>query len=128
MRRIAIVAVMLTAGIAQAQLPMAGTAAAPMHAPAPVAMPAVPAYNAAPNCHCDSPMMAAGVADDDGSSRRLFESDRAFPGFIGPISNPVLTKDPRSLTEVRALFVNNWFPEGNTVLGGGELQAYGLQA
>src|SRR4029079_12694137 len=42
-------------------------------------------------------------------------------------SNPVLTKDPRSLTEARALFVNNWIPEANPVLGGGAAQAYGLQ-
>lgn len=30
-------------------------------------------------------------------------SDRSFPRFIGPISNPVLAKDPRSLTEIRFL-------------------------
>ena len=33
--------------------------------------------------------------DDAPVSRGFLESDRAFPGFIGPISNPVLSKDPR---------------------------------
>ena len=40
----------------------------------------------------------------DAETRGLLESDRAFPNFIGPISNPILTKDPRSLTELRPLF------------------------
>src|SRR5262245_13442662 len=58
--------------------------------------------------------------------RRLFESDRAFDSFIGPISNPVLSKDPRALTEARLLFVNNWIPDEHPFQGG-DLQAYGLQ-
>ena len=58
--------------------------------------------------------------------RRLLESDRAFEGFIGPISNPVYSKDPRSLTEARALFIHNQIPGGHP-LGGGNFQAYGLQ-
>ena len=31
----------------------------------------------------------------------LFQSDHAFDGFTGPLSNPVQFKDPRSLTESR---------------------------
>jgi hypothetical protein len=58
--------------------------------------------------------------------RGLFESDHAFDNFIGPISNPVLSKDPRSLTEARFLFVGDWIP-GSGGLGGGDFQAYGLQ-
>jgi hypothetical protein len=58
--------------------------------------------------------------------RRLFESDRAFEGFIGPISNPVFSKDPRSLTEARALFIHNQIPGGHP-LGGGNFQVFGLQ-
>jgi hypothetical protein len=54
------------------------------------------------------------------------ESDRAFPGFIGPISNPVLSKDPRSLTEARLLIVHDQIPPDNP-LGGGNFQVYGLQ-
>ncbi len=60
------------------------------------------------------------------SSRKLFESDRAFSGFIGPISNPVLAKDPRALTEARALFVDDFIP-GEHPFNGGDFQVYGLQ-
>lgn len=64
----------------------------------------------------------------DGCARKLFESDHAFPNFIGPISSPVLSKDPRSLTEARMLHVSNWFPKGHPVFAGGDAQIYGLQA
>jgi hypothetical protein len=56
-----------------------------------------------------------------------FESDPAFPGFVGPISNPFLSKDPRSLTELRLVFLNNEIPTGRP-LGGGNFQVIGLQA
>lgn len=39
-----------------------------------------------------------------------FNSDTAFPRFIGPSSNPWLSKDPRSLTEGRILGILNWSP------------------
>lgn len=60
------------------------------------------------------------------SGRKLFESDHAFDGFIGPITNPVLAKDPRSLTEARLLFVNNQIPPEN-LIGPGNFQVYGMQ-
>lgn len=63
----------------------------------------------------------------DGCARKPFESDHAFPNFIGPISSPVMSKDPRSLTEARGLFIQNWLPASHA-LGGGEFQAYALQA
>jgi hypothetical protein len=56
----------------------------------------------------------------------MFASDRAFEGFIGPITNPVLTKDPRSLTEARFLFINNVI-DGNNPIGGGDFQVYAMQ-
>lgn len=59
-------------------------------------------------------------------ARGLFQSDREFEGFVGPISNPVLSKDPRSNTYARFLFVNNNIPAGHP-LGGGNIQVYGLQ-
>jgi hypothetical protein len=59
--------------------------------------------------------------------RKLFESDREFEGFVGPISNPVLAKDPRSNTYLRFLFINNSFPGGHP-FGGGTAQIYGIQA
>lgn len=58
--------------------------------------------------------------------RRPFESDRAFDNFIGPVSNPINTKDPRSLTEGRILFIQNHIPTGNP-LGSGDFQVYAFQ-
>jgi hypothetical protein len=59
--------------------------------------------------------------------RGCFESDGAFPGFVGPISNPYLSKDPRSLTELRLVFINNEIPTGHP-LQGGNFEVISLQA
>lgn len=98
----------------------AGLGAEPGPAPAPAA---TYTMESAPGL---DPRLAEAFAPADGCPRRLFESDRAFDGFIGPISNPVLSKDPRALTEARLLFVADWIP-GDNPLGGGDFQAYGLQ-
>lgn len=58
--------------------------------------------------------------------RRFLESDHAFDGFIGPITNPIFAKDPRSLTEARALFINNVI-DPQSAIGPGNFQAYALQ-
>jgi len=60
-------------------------------------------------------------------TRRLFESDHAFDGFCEPLSNPVQSKDPRSLTEVRLLFIGDWSRPSTPVIGGGTIQIYGMQ-
>ncbi len=91
----------------------------------PVALPAMLAPGAAPKYTppvaqpCISDLCATPV-------RGLFQSDREFEGFVGPVSNPVLSKDPRSNTYARLLFVNNNIP-GAHPFGGGSIQAYGLQ-
>jgi hypothetical protein len=58
--------------------------------------------------------------------RPLFQSDHCFDNFIGPVTNPVLSKDARSLTEARFLFVQNKIDPQHP-FGGGDFQAYGLQ-
>ena len=50
-------------------------------------------------------------------------SDHCFDRFISPLSNPFFFEDPRSLTEVRTLFIDNTLPRDNT--GGGDVQVYG---
>lgn len=40
---------------------------------------------------------------------------------------PILSKDPRSLTELRPLFISNWIPKGNAALRGGDFQVYAAQ-
>lgn len=88
----------------------------------PAAVPAMPKATAAPIEHVAPVYEAAPCLE----GRRLFESDREFCTFIGPISNPVLAKDPRALTEVRLLFVNDWIPNEHPFQGG-DFQAYGMQ-
>lgn len=56
--------------------------------------------------------------------RGRFESDHGFDGFIAPVSNPYLAKDPRATTAVRGMFVSNWIPGRAPVLGGGDFQTY----
>lgn len=128
MRWIALAGMMLAAtGLSRAAEPVYH---APYPAPAnqPIVMPAMPSHDPTSSPYGAPAIGPSMIAGPNGGGRGLFESDREFPGFIGPISNPVLSKDPRSLTELRALFVNNWFPDSNPVLGGGDAQIYGMQA
>jgi hypothetical protein len=78
----------------------------------------------------DDPMPAdtgenhfADTGWEDGH-RRFLTSDRAFPGFIGWISNPEFNIDPRSLTQIMPLYLGVWtdqfkiLPEGNAQIMG----------
>lgn len=60
------------------------------------------------------------------SGRRPFESDHAFDGFVGPFSNPIQFKDPRSLTEARGIFLAAW-SDPAMALGDTTAQVYALQ-
>lgn len=51
-------------------------------------------------------------------------SERCFDDFISPVSNPIYFEDPRTLTEVRFLFLHHNLPAG---LGGNSVQAYVAQ-
>ncbi|MFO0929716.1 MAG: hypothetical protein U0736_22290 [Gemmataceae bacterium] len=139
MRRIALSTLLLISAVAPAQIvpgkpivqtpapPLVGTPAPAVVAPAAPPAPVV-AGAAVPVLGDHSYIVGDGVAPMLGDGGRApFESDHAFPNFIGPISSPVLSKDPRSLTEARALFIQNWLPKDHA-LGGGEFQAYGMQA
>lgn len=112
--RMASVAVVLFCGFLQAQ----------QLTPSIQVAPAVPAMGGTPVL---APEMVAG-GEVRGSYRGLFQSDHDFPSFIGPITSPVLSKDPRSLTELRGLFINNWFPNSHPVFAGGNAQVYAAQA
>jgi hypothetical protein len=94
----------------------------------PLACPA-PAVDDGPNAWSPGPAAKHPPAEPpvDTGLRGCFESDQAFPGFVGPISNPFLSKDPRSLTEVRLVFINDEIPSTHP-LGGGSFQAIGVQA
>lgn len=58
-------------------------------------------------------------------------SDSCFNDFISPMINFVYFEDPRSVSEVRPIFVNHWVPNrigtGGAVSAGGTAQLYALQ-
>jgi hypothetical protein len=70
--------------------------------------------------------------------RGSFESDKCFPNFISPVSNPFFFEDPRALTELRPIFMYQRFPNqlqiftdlGSGVvhnINGGTAEFFGLQ-
>jgi hypothetical protein len=54
----------------------------------------------------------------------LLPSDHCFDSFISPLSNPFFFEDPRSLTEVRGIFIDNNLP---TTIGAGDAQVWAMQ-
>jgi hypothetical protein len=62
------------------------------------------------------------------TTHHWFESDHCFDNFISPVTNPFLFEDPRSLTEVRPIFIYQATPIGNPVFHGGDIEYFGLQA
>jgi hypothetical protein len=60
-------------------------------------------------------------------SRPLFQSDHAFDGFISPISNPFYFEDPRSLTELRPLFIYQAASTHNPIFHGADIEFFGVQ-
>jgi hypothetical protein len=66
--------------------------------------------------------------DRECDTRKWFESDHAFDYFASPITNPFLFEDPRSITEVRPIFMFQTIPSGDPNFRGGNIEFYGLQA
>ena len=58
-------------------------------------------------------------------------TDACFNDFVSPMINFVYFEDPRSVTEIRPIFVNHWVPDnigtGGAVSAGGTVQLYALQ-
>ncbi len=57
-----------------------------------------------------------------------FQSDHDFDSFASPVSNPFFFEDPRSLTEIRPIFIWQKIPDGNSQFQGGNAEFFGLQA
>jgi hypothetical protein len=72
------------------------------------------------------PGIGGGAFDSDGR-HHLFESDHAFNDFISPVSNPFYFEDPRSLTEVRPVFLYQGTPEHNYIFHGGDIEYFGVE-
>jgi hypothetical protein len=60
------------------------------------------------------------------TGRCCFQSDCAFPTLISPVTSPFLFEDPRSLTEVRPIFIYQQMP-GSSAFGGGNSGFFGVQ-
>jgi hypothetical protein len=67
---------------------------------------------------------------DKGSAtgRCTFQSDTCFNGLISPVSNPFFFEDPRSLTELRPIFMYQSVPSSNPLFRGGSAYFFGTQA
>jgi hypothetical protein len=63
-----------------------------------------------------------------GATRHWFQSDTCFNGLISPVTNPFFFEDPRSLTEVRPIFMFQGVPTNNPRFGGGDVIFFGTQA
>jgi hypothetical protein len=59
--------------------------------------------------------------------RSPFQSDHCFDGFISPVSNPFFFEDPRSLTELRPIFIYQSIPHRNYAFQGGNIDFFGVQ-
>ena len=68
-----------------------------------------------------------GFGDQD-RDRIAFQSDCAFNNFISPITNPFLAEDPRSLTELRPIFMYQGIPGNQYYYQGGNIMFLGTQA
>jgi hypothetical protein len=76
---------------------------------------------------CDGDCGSFDCCDNFNGRRRILgmlPSDHCFDAFISPISNPFFFEDPRSLTEVRGIFLDNNLPAG---IGSGDLQVWAGQ-
>jgi hypothetical protein len=62
-----------------------------------------------------------------GPGHKCFVSDHSADTLVSPITNPFLFEDPRSLTEVRPIFIYQTAPNRNTAFGGGNSEFFGLQ-
>ena len=82
---------------------------------------------------CDSGCCDSGCLDrlacDFDCSGLIKPSDHCFDDFISPMINFVYFEDPRTLTELRPIFVHHNVPDtiGNGVAAGGSIQLYAAQ-
>lgn len=60
-----------------------------------------------------------GGAFQGGARRQPFQSDHEFDYFTSPVTNPFFFEDPRSLTEIRPIFIWQHTPNANPAWAGG---------
>jgi hypothetical protein len=74
-------------------------------------------------CNCDC-YDCCGCFNDRQRILGLLPSDHCFDDFISPLSNPFFFEDPRSLTEVRGIFIDNSLPSD---IGSGDVHVWAAQ-
>lgn len=67
------------------------------------------------------------MMDNGGNSWISFQSDHCFDDFSSPMSNPFLNEDPRTLTEIRPIFLFQTIPSSQYLYRGGNIEYFGLQ-
>jgi hypothetical protein len=67
------------------------------------------------------------LGDTGGKSRGRLQSDHCFDTFISPVTNPFLFEDPRSLTEIRPIFIYQKVPSSQPLFQGGNISYLGVQ-
>jgi hypothetical protein len=65
---------------------------------------------------------------DNCPNRKPFQSDHAFDYFSSPVTEPSFFEDPRSLTEVRPIFMLQTSPKHNWVFHDATTEVFNLQA
>lgn len=84
----------------------------------------------AEECSCET-LFGCSELGLFGNGGIIKPSDKCFNDFISPMINFVYFEDPRSVTEVRPIFVNHWVPgrigTGGAVTAGGTVQLYAMQ-
>lgn len=68
-----------------------------------------------------------GNGNGNGGGFWQFESDHCFDEMISPITNPFLSEDPRTLTEIRPIFMYQTIPNNNPLYRGGNVNFIGIQ-
>jgi hypothetical protein len=68
----------------------------------------------------------SGGGHPGSNSRGWFQSDHCFDEMISPVTSPFFFEDPRSLTELRPIFLYQNFPKRDA-FGGGNAEFVGLQ-
>lgn len=61
------------------------------------------------------------------AGRKVLQSDHAFDSFISPMTNPFFFEDPRSLTEIRPIYMYQPTPNSNPIFAGGNINVFALQ-
>jgi hypothetical protein len=73
------------------------------------------------------PWFGKGGPFESNNLHHIFESDHEFDSFISPVSNPFFFEDPRSLTELRPIFIYQQTPTRNPIFRGGDIEYFGVQ-